>query len=395
MPTHALTRGPGVIAVVGLLVLIPACNDAAGPQLVDAPQPQFAEVAGAVCHGYVEPGCTVTFTATPANYTCARDCWGLPPQTGTVTVVFSRPVYHLTVTGGGAYDCSGTFGEVTAYDPAGQEVEHAPLQLVDVSNCQVANWAGIARVTLQYPGAIARITISPMTPLEWQYCMPGGDPNPVPGGDPNPAPVCYDLRALAGYGYDFQEQPPCPATGDSLLDSPDVRAGLLDALKASHPDLPPGSRVEVGGLIWRRPDGTFFTSVVPPGPTTTECHFDGNYAEGVLHPPEPGAQAVGKFHTHPSQAKDPVYGCKSQPGIRFAQFPGDRGLVPTARPDENGGGSDADWESGTSDAFSLYVINAAGRVYRLDPDVPPDRRTENPNRWEQTEVGAVCLRRVP
>ncbi len=190
---------------------------------------------------------------------------------------------------------------------------------------------------------------------------------------------------------------PCPpgSSGDAVLDALEASVGLVDALSTSRPDLPPGSRREVGGLVWQRADGTFFTSIVPPGPGTTECRFDGNFAEAGRRPPEPGAVAVAKFHTHPHLHDDPVYGCASAGGTRFAQFPGDRGQVPRARPDQNGGGSPRDWDEGTSDGFPMYVINAAGRVYRLDPGVPSDQRAANPNKWEQTAPTEACFRRPP
>ncbi len=135
----------------------------------------------------------------------------------------------------------------------------------------------------------------------------------VEGAFPN-----YTVRLDDGlYDFDFDDvvlsvtiNAACPSDliGDPLLESAAVRTGLSDALAASHPELPPGSRTEVAGLTWRRADGTYFTSLVPTAPGNTECHLDADFAAGVQNPPEPGAQPAAKFHTHPPSRESPRTG---------------------------------------------------------------------------------------
>ena len=63
--------------------------------------------------------------------------------------------------------------------------------------------------------------------------------------------------------------------------------------------------------------------------------------------------------------------------------------------DHNGGGSNADWTSGTSDGFPMYVITKDGRIYRLDPDTPRSARKNNPNKWDLNDpAGPGCATRI-
>lgn len=170
--------------------------------------------------------------------------------------------------------------------------------------------------------------------------------------------------------------PTCPPSGDPVVDAAAVRHGLRDELAASNPNATPGSgsKLEHGGVIWQRPDGSLFTQdITDPG--ATECQWQ---SPGAFNPPEPGAVGIAKFHTHPQSYQEPTYGC---PG-NYAKVVGDHLPVAHGAPDQNGGGSDADWDSGTGDGFPMYVINKDGRVYRLDPNTPKNQRPNNSHRWE-------------
>jgi hypothetical protein len=75
---------------------------------------------------------------------------------------------------------------------------------------------------------------------------------------------------------------------------------------------------------------------------------------------------------------------------------GDGKLVPTAAPDENGGGSDNDWIRADSSSFPSYVINKDGRVYKLVPGTADTLRAKNPNKWEwKNPTVPRCLSPLP
>ena len=198
--------------------------------------------------------------------------------------------------------------------------------------------------------------------------------------------VAYDnLSFIAG-----TQEPPCPPSGDEVgaMDSQEVIDDLLDALAESNPDGPPGTRQEQAGIIWQRPNGSLFAAPVPTI-SATECTIEVDFAAGADQPPEPGAVGVAKYHTHPHSKREEVFGCRDEKGTRFAQFPGDRGIVPRAAdPDDKGGGSVVDWTSGTSDGSPMYVVYKDRRIYRLDPDTPRSARKNNPNKWDLNDPAA-------
>ena len=189
--------------------------------------------------------------------------------------------------------------------------------------------------------------------------------NPVPGyTGPD------TLRFKRQYSISFRADSSCPPSGDSLIDSKQVRDELRSAMASS---LANGS-VERGGEIWKMLDGTF-RAFPRPNPTATPC----SYAPPTTNPP-PGAEfgrPSGFYHTHPALPGD-IAPLSCGPAMAGGTF----------QPNSNGGGSDKDWAFANSGMFTpVYAYTKEGRVYRLDPGTIPYPKMKNPNSWKPTGLG--------
>jgi hypothetical protein len=175
-----------------------------------------------------------------------------------------------------------------------------------------------------------------------------------------------------------------------IVESDEVRRTFAEALTLSNVDSTNlHLRHEVGGWIYRRPDGSFFAKIWPdPEGTSKSCAISIPSA-----PPDSGGVPAGKFHVHPHQDGDDVFGYDPTSEPRGCpDIPA--GKVGDARPYENGGGSGPDWGSSFNDDPLLTV--APGRkdrrkaqIYYLDP-----RRGDtesNPYRWAMSrDTTAAC-----
>lgn len=195
------------------------------------------------------PPCSVPAQWSPTYYFV-----GSNPST--LTFQFSRPVVSVVVyTYEHPTNCPGVQPTATAYDSTGAVIGSGAAEF---SACS----GGPAPLDFHSEGPTSKLVITPPSPL------------PV-----NPQHIVIDYSV------------PCPPTGDSVIYSPDVREGLVNALKASGRE-PTGK--EIAGFIFRRPDGTYFTEIVPD-PAATSC------SHTPLPEPAPrsdSAVAVGEFHTH-------------------------------------------------------------------------------------------------
>jgi hypothetical protein len=173
---------------------------------------------------------------------------------------------------------------------------------------------------------------------------------------------------------------PCP-TGDPVLDDPGVRRGLRAALDSSGVALPPLQRKEVGGYVYRRPDGSSFV-VFARLAGSTAC-LEGVDQDGAPPASRDGAQLIGRFHTHVVRTGELLSGC-----LDFRD-PNDVSTVytkdPFPAPPESFGAASND-RMLVSPGRSHWVINVEGDVYRLDPParldpvpVPPSQRW----RWDK------------
>jgi hypothetical protein len=193
---------------------------------------------------------------------------------------------------------------------------------------------------------------------------------------------------------------PCAATGDSILDSPEVRTQMLDELAASNPSATPGTGVkhERFDIIFRRGDGSYYVKYVPDS-LATECVSFVRFAAGD----SAGDVPVAIFHTHPSNTNELVYGCPSDTlsngvVLRYAQRRGDGGALRRANPNANGGGSVGDWETARSTGYDVYIVGKDGHHYKLPHDttqVPRGQESSNPNVWHRKDKMSICLRHGP
>lgn len=289
----------GILIICAISISALACKEAVQPVptagVVDSgairtSQARLQETAAAVatvagqCQGVPAPGCTVTYTATPANYFCATNCEGYAVQTQPITVTFSKPVYQLLVHMNGPFLCSGMYGTVTVYNRVGTQVEQGGFTLEVPSDCGEDNITCCAVDTLVFPGGITQIVITP--PQPWTF----GD-----GG-----------RAFVWYFYWFYEQRPptaaCP-TGDELLDQQAMRDLLAALYGGSKPDSLPPRRREVRGFLYEDSTGNLVfgaypdTTINPPLDTLmdTPCSSVGVPPPGS---PLPGIPLAGG-HSHP------------------------------------------------------------------------------------------------
>jgi len=172
---------------------------------------------------------------------------------------------------------------------------------------------------------------------------------------------------------------------DSVLNDPQVRHGLRDALAASNPGATwqSGDRRERNGVIWRTPSGTIYTQDAS-NPGNTPCAS----WDSIPAPDSAGSVLIGYYHTHPNVAGDSVLGCQpaGSHGAIPARWLGDTNTDGSARAavrargcDVNGGGSDPDWNTTNVTGAPHYIICADGRVNRLDPGTT--RKKRSPNKW--------------
>lgn len=134
-------------------------------------------------------------------------------------------------------------------------------------------------------------------------CIPGGPVLPTPGtgtGSPGGTPN--------NPGPDLEEpelEPDTCNTGDPLIDSPQVQAGMEQIWGNSNygENVPMDQRYEDGGWIVRKSDGTYGMEPFPSSWTRTNCAI---YPPSVITVPP---TAVGWVHTHPFKFGEKLTAC--------------------------------------------------------------------------------------
>lgn len=168
---------------------------------------------------------------------------------------------------------------------------------------------------------------------------------------------------------------PC-LTGDSVLDSRDIRDSLLALLQRSeNPN--PLLRREHGGFIYELPTGAF-TFRPDTGLASSDCYFRPSSPPSV-----PGASSVAQVHTHPHESPDTAQGCLKEDGTPYNRWV-------NVDPKLNGGGSNPDWDA-TQDGFDHYVISSPGDVYLLQAGsdgLSSSDKAANPHHWAWNSSGS-------
>jgi hypothetical protein len=175
--------------------------------------------------------------------------------------------------------------------------------------------------------------------------------------------------------------PPCAPSGDPVLDSKVVRDALIAGLAASGPDLPYLQRKELGGVIWRLADGTYFVEDVPN--LYTGARVTCAYYLGTAHGPPGGGTPVAVWHTHPHLPGDIAYNCLAGDPVSGAK-------PYVVNPLLNGRGSPKDWGSATPE-YPVYVIHKLREIARLDYGVAEGDQKKNQNVWTIGNDSRACL----
>ena len=262
--------------------------------------------------------CSVTYTATPANYFCDGDgCVLLPPQQDPITGTFSKPVYRLIVQMNGQFYCSGNYGTVAMFNRAGTQVEELTFTLSDPADCGEDNITCCAMDTIQFSGGIGHTFITP----------------PQPGGD-----------IVVGYTFwfDSTRAPTVDSclTGDELLDQQAMREFLGAAWDSSHTTEPPGSRRETPGYLFEDSTGSLLYRLYQSPATDTPCSSSLPLLSSLPDVP------LASGHTHPFAPLDtllpPLCGLRTPRVYDTVTY---------------GGASDLDITALTSDSLPFYILD--------------------------------------
>ncbi|MEJ7811096.1 MAG: hypothetical protein WKG32_11855 [Gemmatimonadaceae bacterium] len=146
---------------------------------------------------------------------------------------------------------------------------------------------------------------------------------------------------------------------DSIINSPGVRKGLADGLIAGNiNDLPQrGTRKEVGGRMFRRPDGAIIALPIPNIHPDSGCKYEPDPA--FLPPagwvPIPGSM----WHDHPYGSGERIYGCADFPNGTRGLYPGPSGSA--ALPGQAPFG---DVTRAITDRVAGYILDGYGNLYR-------------------------------
>jgi hypothetical protein len=110
-------------------------------------------------------GCGVTVEVSPASPFLRQSSLD-PVQTGPITVVFSKPVSNVRVSGSGAISCNHFVGALVGYDSAGTETARQSLTLIDPEDCGDDGVTFGAQAALA-GGPFRKVVIEPMSPFQF------------------------------------------------------------------------------------------------------------------------------------------------------------------------------------------------------------------------------------
>jgi hypothetical protein len=318
--------------------------------------------------------CGTSFSNTSGHWRHNGQGWGLDTAYGDpIEITFGQPIYRVAIIATGSRDCFGTTqGSVTAFSAGGAQTT-LPLVIPDTTDCGDDQVAGGA-LAIFAPGlAVERVVITSAQPLT--YLLP----------DPPYDSVTGILNTT--YSVAFENRPPCPPTGDSLLDLQEFRDTLQAYLARSMP-----SASEIGGVVWRDQLTGQRRFVPMDNMVSAPCRVSGQYLSNTA---TEAIEAV--FHTHPYVPLSTVV-CGGQ-SVRFNPFPTGGGSV---NRDPQTGQYSGDWPNGVALSVQVgypvmtYTIDASS-YYRLDPirnGVPTTPTDWSDPTWHKSWVvnPASCFR---
>lgn len=131
-----------------------------------------------------------------------------------------------------------------------------------------------------------------------------------------PGYVDPDDLGDGGYTYDWQPgDPGTPCdTGVPYVDDSVVNYGMAQLWKASNPDAPLSQKVEAGGWIVRRSDGSYY--VYPWPGHGNNCGWNTE----VPWPPEGKGAIVAFVHTHPYFTGNPIPVCDPNDATKIVGY---------------------------------------------------------------------------
>jgi hypothetical protein len=373
------------------LLMAGACSDRGVPPQVTAPvaSHRFTH-ADSVQRGYylrasrsvgsapttsrrdaIDDGTATIVSVTPGWFQGAS-------QPSTITTFLSGNVTGVSIRGQGAIQCSGSYGDLVAYDATDAEIARVPLQLIDPADCSPAenpdNITYGAQASLTAPAGkfIARFDITPMSPLTFDVFGLTGHASQTYAASIVAAPAC-DL---------FKDS---SKVSDPLLKDPKVQKMLQDLAEQTKWDKGVEQQAEVGAWIMRNPAGETELVKWPPVPGLPPNICLSSYDERALDALKAGGYTVlAEVHTHPNIKTSILYdqngvkclGMDARGNIvpRPYDFP-PYGTAPNNKPGSwlfpNDGPSPFDtapWESNTNHpSYPSYVLEP-GQLWRISND---------------------------
>lgn len=345
-----------LVAIGATIMVGVACQESSTGPSASRPNFDFVPPPPGLTHCRMMPtlGTSVEYDAggvmvgpcsVPAQWSPNYYFTGVNPPT--ITFTFSRPVLHVWITpyGSTSPTCPSTPIMATAYDAAGAVIASGPIY-----NCN-----GGSPGDFHSFGPTAKIVLTPPVPFTV---------------DPTRLTIDYYV--------------PCPPTGDSLMDSRDLRQAFLGELALSRPNPDGTGKKERGFYIFQRDaDQTYFLEPFSTNATATDCGVD------TPAGPEPtiaGAHFTGRvMHTHPSYHGERLYGCRKA---------GPNDIVTADRDPKWGGGSIEDWQLTDDTGAKVYIIDLDKKVYRLEPGTPMANWPTHSGRW-QFDSRNECLIPLP
>jgi len=154
-------------------------------------------------------------------------------------------------------------------------------------------------------------------------------------------------------------------TGDPILDRPEVQEALYDALVeggAFSPDIE--ARLEEGGWIFERPDGTTYARRTEDPLAQTACGM----VPGGAFPLDPEDTPIAGYHTHPFSDGDilPSGSCDLNEPHTYDAF-------------RHGGPSYEDWEDLIKESGIPHFVIDLDNVYAVQQYVPESERANTPS----------------